>query len=509
MAQTHYKHRFRPTTPKLILWGYTIVSMLTWVATALAATAQPTSSVSPNLAAKNSPLGSASNNPNNPIQDSIWMDSVQKQTIKYFWDFAHPTSGLARERSNVAYDYGSEVVTTGGSGMGFMSLIVGVERGWLKREDVVNHLLKTVKFLAKADHYHGIFPHWLNGETGKTIPFSRKDDGGDVVESAYLFQGLLCARAYFNQTSPQETELRNRITWLWSDCEWNWYTQNQNTLYWHWSPNNGWSMNHKIQGWNECLIAYVLAASHPRFAIDAKVYHKGWTAGNHFKNGKTYLDVTLPLGFDYGGPLFFSHYSFLGLNPRGLEDRYANYFDQNVAHTLINYKHCQENPLKFKGYGPGCWGLTASDNHLGYAAHSPTEDLGVISPTAALSAMPYLPEQSLAALRNFFNVGAMRNLFPANDTTRNSAVSNGSGSSNRYVNTQPQENPIWGPYGFRDAFCAKENWVANSYLAIDQGPIVVMIENYRSGLLWNLFMNIPEIQNGLKTLDFTSPHIKN
>ena len=415
MAQTHYKHRFRPTTPKLILWGYTIVSMLTWVATALTATAQPTSIVSANLAAKNSPLGSASNNPNNPIQDSIWMDSVQKQTIKYFWDFAHPTSGLARERSNVAYDYGSEVVTTGGSGMGFMALIVGVERGWLKREDVVNHLLKTVKFLAKADHYHGIFPHWLNGETGKTIPFSRKDDGGDVVESAYLFQGLLCARAYFNQTSPQETELRNRITWLWSDCEWNWYTQNQNTLYWHWSPNNGWSMNHKIQGWNECLIAYVLAASHPRFAIDAKVYHKGWTAGNHFKNGKTYLDVTLPLGFDYGGPLFFSHYSFLGLNPRGLEDRYANYFDQNVAHTLINYKHCQENPLKFKGYGPGCWGLTASDNHLGYAAHSPTEDLGVISPTAALSAMPYLPEQSLAALRNFFDVGAMRSLFPAND----------------------------------------------------------------------------------------------
>jgi hypothetical protein len=268
-------------------------------------------------------------------------------------------------------------------------------------------------------------------------------------------------------------------------------------------------MNHKIQGWNECLIAYVLAASHPRFAIDAKVYHKGWTAGNHFKNGKTYLDVTLPLGFDYGGPLFFSHYSFLGLNPRGLEDRYANYLDQNVAHTLINYKHCQENPLKFKGYSPGCWGLTASDNHLGYAAHSPTEDLGVISPTAALSAMPYLPEQSLAALRNFFDVGAMRSLFPANDTTRNSAVSNGSGSSNRYVNTQPQENPIWGPYGFRDAFCAKENWVANSYLAIDQGPIVVMIENYRSGLLWNLFMNIPEIQNGLKTLDFTSPHIKN
>ena len=351
MAQTQSKHRFSPSTPELLLWGLVVIPLLSWTATALAEASQPMSTLE-NLAETTITLGNASNQSNNPSQDSILMDSVQKQTIKYFWDFAHPTSGLARERSNIAYDYGSEVVTTGGSGMGFMALIVGVERGWLKREDVVNHLLKSVKFLAKADHYHGIFPHWLNGETGKTIPFSRKDDGGDVVESAYLFQGLLCVRAYFDQASPKETELRNRITWLWSDCEWNWYTQNQNTLYWHWSPNNGWSMNHKIQGWNECLIAYVMAASHPRFAIDAKVYHKGWTAGNHFKNGKTYLGVTLPLGFDYGGPLFFSHYSFLGLNPRGLEDRYANYFDQNVAHTLINYKHCQENPQKFKGYGP-------------------------------------------------------------------------------------------------------------------------------------------------------------
>jgi len=509
MAQTLYKHKIVGLSPKGLLLGLTTLlwSGLSALAPAPALTsASATATASAPAPAPASDSASASAN---PIQDSIWMDSVQKQTIKYFWDFAHPTSGLARERSNIAYDYGNEVVTTGGSGMGFMSLIVGVERGWLNRDDVVNHLLKAVKFLAKADHYHGIFPHWLNGETGKTIPFSRKDDGGDIVESAYLFQGLLCVRAYFDHTSPKETELRNRITWLWSDCEWNWYTQNQNTLYWHWSPNNGWSMNHKIQGWNECLIAYVMAASHPRFAINPKVYHKGWAAGNHFKNGKTYLDVTLPLGFDYGGPLFFSHYSFLGLNPKGLEDRYANYFEQNVAHSLINYKHCQENPQKFKGYGPGCWGLTASDNHLGYAAHSPTEDLGVISPTAALSAMPYLPEQSLAALRNFFDVGSMRNLFPANDTTRSNVANNGSGSSNRYVNTQTQENPIWGPYGFRDAFCAKENWVANSYLAIDQGPIVVMIENHRSQLLWNLFMNIPEIQHGLKTLDFTSPYLKN
>ena len=216
MAQTLYKHIRRLPTPKHSPSGFSTLLFramaLILLFGAALGHAQTISSDQPTLE-----------------QDRILMDSVQKQTIKYFWDFAHPTSGLARERSNVAYDYGNEVVTTGGSGMGFMALVVGVDRGWLKREDVVAHLLKSVKFLAKADHYHGIFPHWLNGETGKTIPFSRKDDGGDIVESAYLFQGLLCVRAYFNDPSPQETELRNRITWLWSDCEWNWYTQNQNT----------------------------------------------------------------------------------------------------------------------------------------------------------------------------------------------------------------------------------------------------------------------------------------
>lgn len=410
------------------------------------------------------------------LSDEQLLDLVQKQTFRYFWDFGHPVSGLARERSNIAYDYGAEVVTTGGSGFGVMAIIVAAERGWIPRDSARARLQKMVNFLSKADHYHGIFAHWLNGSTGKTIPFSRKDDGGDIVESSFLFQGLLAARQYFNQETPAESQLRNAINWLWNDAEWDWHTQGgRNVLYWHWSPNNGWSMNFEIRGFNECLITYVLAASSTRYPIKPEVYHQGWANSWFFRNGRKFYDIELPLGFDYGGPLFFSHYSFLGLDPHGLKDRYADYWTQTTHHVQINRQHCILNPNKFKGYGEDCWGLTASDTYNGYSAHAPDNDNGTISPTAALSSFPYAPKESMQALRHFYyKLG----------------------------------NKIWTPYGFADAFNETQNWVAASHLAIDQGPIIVMIENYRSGLLWKLFMSCPEIQNGLKRLGFESPYLK-
>jgi hypothetical protein len=409
------------------------------------------------------------------LSDTALLELVQKQTFKYFWDFAHPVSGLARERSNVAYEYGNEVVTTGGSGFGIMSVIVAAERGWIKRDTAARFLLKIVSFLSKANSYHGVFPHWMNGATGQTIPFSRKDDGADLVESSYLFQGLLCARQYFTGDNRIERDLRNRINWLWNDIEWNWFTKGgEEVLYWHWSPNNGWAMNFPIRGFNECLIVYVLAASGEHYPVSSAVYHRGWAQSNFFNNGKTFYNIKLPLGFDYGGPLFFSQYSFLGLDPRGLKDRYADYWEQNKAHTLINRAYCIDNPKKYKGFGENCWGLTASDSWVGYAAHSPTEDLGVISPTAALSAFPYTPEYSMQALKHFYN---------------------------------DLGDKIWGEYGFIDAFSESKDWYAKSYLAIDQGPIISMIENYRTGLLWKLFMSCPEVQHGLQKLGFESPHL--
>jgi hypothetical protein len=410
------------------------------------------------------------------LDDAALLDAVQRQTLKYFWDFAHPASGLARERSNVAFDYGLETVTSGGSGFGVMAIVAGVERGWIERRGAAGRLLKAVRFLAKANSYHGVFPHFLDGETGRTIPFSRKDDGGDLVETSFLMAGLLCARQYFDGAGGEESELRGRIDGLWNEVEWDWHTRGgEDVLYWHWSPNNGWSMNHQIRGWNECLITYVLAASSPRYAVSPDAYHRGWARGGAMKNGKRYFGIALPLGPELGGPLFFAHYSFLGLDPRGLKDRYADYWEQNRAHTLINRAHCLANPNRCEGYGADCWGLTASDNDTGYSAHAPDNDLGVITPTAALASMPYAPEESLRALRHFH--GALG-------------------------------GKIWGDYGFKDSFCESRDWVAPSYLAIDQGPIVVMIENHRSGLLWKLFMSCPEVQSGLKKLGFSSPRLR-
>ena len=410
------------------------------------------------------------------LSDSALLDLVQKQTFKYFWDFADSVSGMARERSNTTFNYGTEVAAVGGTGFGVMATIVAVSRGWITRDSAVNRLRKLVRFLSKSDRYHGVFPHWLNGATGKTIPFSSKDDGGDLVETSYLFEGLLCARQYFNHDNDPEKDLRNHITSMWNDVEWNWHTRGGlSVLYWHWSPNNGWSMNAEIRGWNECLITYILAGASPKYSIDKDVYNRGWANSNHFRNDRDYYGIHLPLGFDYGGPLFFAHYSFMGLNPKSLKDQYADYWTQNLNHTLINRQHCIINPKKYKGYGEDCWGLTASDSYVGYAAHSPTEDLGVISPTAALSSFPYTPQYSMKALKHFyFDLG----------------------------------DKIWGEYGFVDGFSESKNWYADSYLAIDEGPIIVMIENYRTGLLWNLFMNIPEVQSGLKKLGFESTYIK-
>lgn len=400
------------------------------------------------------------------ISDDALLTLVQKQTFKYFWDFGHPVSGLARERNS-----SGDVITSGGSGFGIMAIPVAIERGFITRKEGLDRMLKITDFLkTKAKSYHGAFPHWLNGATGETIPFSANDNGADLVETAYLMQGLLTVRQYFTQGNADETKLRKDVNDLWQAVEWDWFTKGgEKVLYWHWSPTVDWKMNHQIRGWNECLITYFLAAASPTHPISKEVYDNGWADNGKMKNGKTYYGTVLPLGFEYGGPLFFSHYSFLGLDPRNLKDKYANYWEQNVAHTRVNYSYCLANPKKYNGYSANCWGLTASDTNTGYAAHSPTEDLGVISPTAALSAMPYTPKESMAALHFFY--------YKLGDK-------------------------IWKNYGFADAFNLTNIWFADSFLAIDQGPIICMIENHRTGLLWKLFMSCPEVQTGKTKLGF-------
>lgn len=408
--------------------------------------------------------------------DNEFLDWLQKTHFSYMWDGAEPTSGLAPERihlDNAYPDNDRNVVTTGGSGFGIAGIIAATDRGFISREDAVGRLTKIVDYLGKADRYHGVWSHWIDGPTGKTKPFGTKDNGGDLVESSFLMTGLLCAREYFKDGSEQEKELAAKIDALWREMEFDWYTRGgQDVLYWHWSPDYGWEMNFPIEGYNECLIAYILGASSPTHPIPASAYHKGWARGGDIVSSKSFMGLPLVLKYngaeDTGGPLFWSHYSYIGLDPRGLSDDYADYWTLLTNHAKSDYLYCVANPKGYKGYGEDCWGLTASYSPDGYSAHSPANDLGVITPTAALSSFSYTPAESMKAARHFYDRGE------------------------RYR----------GKYGFYDAFSDKDNWVLPRYLAIDQLTITPMIENYRSGLLWDLFMGAPEIQKGLEKLGF-------
>ncbi len=406
------------------------------------------------------------------ITDDALLDTIQRATFRYFWEFSHPVSGLARERSNGD----DNLVTSGGSGFGIMAIPVAINRNFITRAQGLARMQTIVSFLKNtAQTFHGAFPHWLNGTTGAVIPFSTKDNGADLVETSYLMAGLLTARQYFNATDAAETGLRSDINALNNNVEWDWFRNgNQNVLYWHWSPNYNWDMNMQIKGWNESLITYIMAASSTTHSIPSNVYTQGWASGGGFSNFNSYYGYQLPLGPAYGGPLFLSHYSFLGIDPVGLTDVYANYETQTKNHTLINYTYCVSNPGKWYGYSDKCWGLTSSDAAVQYFASSPTNDISVIAPTAALSSFPYTPTESLKALKFFY--------YTMGDKT-------------------------FKQYGFVDAFSIHSNWFALSHLAIDQGPIIIMIENYRSRLIWNLFTSCPEVKNGMRGLGFTAPYL--
>ncbi|WP_197494106.1 glucoamylase family protein [Lewinella sp. 4G2] len=402
------------------------------------------------------------------MSDSMLLDMVQEYTLRYFFEFGHPTSGMARERNTAGF------VTTGGTGFGVQALIVGAERGFITYEQARERTSRIVDFLMTVPRFQGAFAHWLNGRSGAVIPFSPTDDGGDIVETALLLQGLLTAKAYYTGDNAEEKALRDNISQLYAEVNWNWYRQLDPTvLTWHWSPNFGFDIDLDVRGFNETHIVYLLAiaAPNPDFAIPRSLYDSGWVGGNYL-NSLRFNGIPLLVGRGKGGPLFYTHYSYIAFDPREKKDAYANYFNVGRNHALIDQAHCIENPYNHAGYGENCWGLTASDDPDGYLAHAPdnpTVDNGTIAPTAALSSMPYTPDESMAALKHFYRDLGDR---------------------------------MWGPFGFYDAFNVSRNWYADSYLAIDQGPIICMIENHRSGLLWDLFMSGPEAERIIERVGF-------
>ncbi len=417
------------------------------------------------------------------VSDNELMDTLQYQTFNYFWEGAEPVSGLARERihlDNIYPTHDKDIITIGGSGFGLMAILVGIERGFIEREQAVKRFEKILDFLEKADRFHGAWPHWLKPD-GKVQPFSANDDGGDLVETAFLVQGLLTVQEYFKNGDEREGQLGERIQKLWEDVEWDWYTKGgENVLYWHWSPDKGWKMNFPVGGYNEALIMYILAAASPTHSIDKEVYKQGWARNDSIARDTTFYGYETELDhYEHDdspvGPLFWAHYSYLGLDPNKLVDQYGNYWKLNVNHAKIQYEYCVDNPQGFEGYGEDCWGLTSSYSPKGYAGHRPDKDLGVISPTAALSSMPYTPMESKKFLHFLYN----------------------------------RNDSLIGKYGPYDAFSFEQDWYLPRYLAIDQGPIPVMIENYRTGLFWKLFMANEDVQKGLKKLGFQSPHLQN
>ncbi|WP_165040104.1 glucoamylase family protein [Dysgonomonas sp. ZJ709] len=415
------------------------------------------------------------------MTDEQLLTMLQEASFRYYWDGAEEHSGLALEnipgRKNM--------IASGASGFGILAIITAVERGFITREEAVERFKKIVAFLDKTETFHGGYSHFINGEDGKVIPFfGNKDNGADMVETSFLFQGLLTARQYFDKDSEDETHIRKMITKLWENIEWDWYKQTKDSkyLYWHWSPDQAWVINHRLIGWNETMITYLLAIASPTHGVSKDIYYTGWASqdqyaqdyranwgqtrdGSMYSNGNTYQGVKLDVGVSTGGPLFFLHYSYLGFDPRGIKDKYVSkdYFDNFRNIALINHRYCIENPKGQQGYGADNWGLTASDGPWGYHAAEAAlhQDDGTMAPTGALASFPYLPEESMAAFKNYYrNYGSF----------------------------------LWGEYGFRDAFNLNENWCASIYMGLNQAPVTVMIENYRTGLLWNLFMKDPDVK---------------
>jgi exo beta-1,2-glucooligosaccharide sophorohydrolase (non-reducing end) len=432
-----------------------------------------------------SPPSSAVSASTRVFTDDELLTMVQEGCFRYYWDGAHPDAGMALEVT----PGDKNLVALGASGFGIMAIVVGTDRGFVTREQGAQRIRKIVRFLKGADRFHGAWPHFLDGRTGKVIPyFGRYDDGADLVETSFLMQGLLTARSYFDRDSPEEREIRDGITELWKGVEWDWFRRDpkSNFLYWHWSPDHAWYIGHPLIGWNETMIVYLLAIASPTHAVPADLYYSGWAGqsdlaveyregwsgtaiGSHFANGQTFHGIKLDVGEGSGGNLFFTQFSFLGFDPRGKRDKYTNYFENNRNLALVNRAYCMENPLHFAGYGPDCWGLSAGINSGG-GMPQPNADNGTICCSAALGAFPYTPAESMAALKHYYrDLGAK----------------------------------TWGIYGFFDGFNESQDWFEPVWMGLNQAQIVVMIENYRSGLGWKLFMGNPEITRAVDAIGFT------
>ncbi len=420
------------------------------------------------------------------LADDELLDMLQEAAFRFYWEASGANSGMAHE--NLPGD--DRIVATGATGLGISALVAAVYRGIITRDQGLGRLEKILSFLERVPRYHGAWSHYYDDETGDTMPlFGMYDNGGDIIETSYVIQGLLTARGYFDRKDGREQSLRDRVTVLWEAVEWDWYRTSPDSqfLYWHWSPQWGFQIQHPLIGFNETVPTYLLGFASPTHPVPASLYYSGWASqdqraqeyrqgwsgspdGRMYANGTSFFGIKIDVGVSSGGPLFFIHYSFMAFDPRELRDRFTDsYFENSRAIAEINRAYCIANPKGFKGYGANAWGLTAGFGPNGYMTPAPDEwnDEGTIALTGALSSFPYTPEASMAAFKHFYReLGA----------------------------------ELWGEYGPRDNYNPSQQWLAFHTMGLNQAPIVAMVENHRSGILWKAFMSNPEIGEMLKKL---------
>ncbi|MCL2649690.1 MAG: hypothetical protein FWD60_01535 [Candidatus Azobacteroides sp.] len=405
------------------------------------------------------------------------LDKQARDYFDLFWsgECSHPNSKMAR----IGTERAQGTVALAGSAYAVLSIPVAVERAWISKEEGIERLLHICRFLNTAERFHGAWSHWMDGVTGKALPFNgNQQNSGDLVETSFMMMSLLTCGEYFNGNTTSEKEIKNLIDSFWNTIEWNFYTNKEKVLYWSWDRDLGFAPL-KIQGPNEALPAYILALAAPaKNAITQDVYRSGWKGGNGYYNkGRTTYGYLFELGRESkGGPLFTSQHPFLWFNPFLMEDEYIDYWKFCINHAMINHHYCLYEAPKAYKYDENNWGLSAcyGTPEKGYVGRSPSKDDGIICTTAAAGSIVFTPFYALQAMK--------------------------------YMKSQSNLN---GKYGLIDSYSPSENWNETRYLSISIFPVISMIENYKSGLIWKLAMQNEYIKKGLQLAGIHEPAYKN
>lgn len=389
------------------------------------------------------------------MTDNEFLDLVQKRAAMFFWQEADPRTGLVPDRARNFAPRAGRVANLAATGFGLTALIIAQERGWLSRDQVYNRTLTTLQFARdRLFHKEGFSYHWLNTRTGAREWNSEVSS----VDTALFLAGALFAGEYYRGTRVAEIadHLYRRANWKWM-CNGRKFVchgyrpESQSFLKYHWGA------------YCETLLVDVLAIGSPTFPIDAKAWHD---MTRKVRSYKSYRCIALP-------PLFTHQYHNLWVDFRGLHDGVADYFENARTATLANRQYCIDGMKRHSTYGPDSWGLTACDGPQGYRVYGAppgrAKDDGTVAPTAPGGSFAFTPKESLAALKHM------------------------------YYTYKPR---IWGRYGFCDAYNVDKDWNASDVIAINLGPIVLAIENHRTGMVWKHFMKIAHVRRAIKRIGF-------